>query len=666
MSNFKPRTKTRTKKVRAPLMIVDGPPGVEIQIIDGNYHVQARGTEQVKQRLPEGVYIVKWIAGSKIHEEIVRLLPIQRALRVPSPDLGFGAGSGGAEPFPALSPPLQHRRRDADIFIFERTDDPSRLGQLSSGIRLFNRDEIAMRSDGSSVEAAREQSGESSGWALRVYHVPPGNYRLRYDAYNGMTLDQTVVAIDKRRTMVFISQTSTETIVAEGKKYARRSFGGVDPQKTIVATAPLGSPIDIHSDAVRMAEILLRALSAGGDPLDQRMLQRIATRGADPLLRLYAVALILSRLEEQKSPALDDPYPLRSNGDFAAAQTQFASRWRIKAEELMTGLAGSLSIPDVIACGWQLGHDRAEPLTTPPMLVCCWEWAAKHSAFVPAVVPDTPSFRAASRGRVAMSPWLAWRASAAKEVVFIGSDTSPTPPTEGRDPLPGLSTSIQRLLAATRKSHGPHANEMLKSISPQQRGLIAASLKIDPGAGKEIDQATLSKLAGDLLMPAAQLNENLRRASLEIESLAPQGNASSMPGAAQATSLQNADPPALRLPVSDLDDPQKGRFGGLSKKSGFSLNASFTGGNDRNWVGIRLTVAADDGVVLKDKDRVEFFLHDTFQPSRIIQLFSNGRSELALDAFGGFTVGAWLPMHQVQLELDLAELADAPKIIKDW
>src|SRR5712671_7945613 len=65
MSNFKPRTKTRTKKVRAPLMIVDGPPGVEIQIIDGNYHVQARGTEQVKQRLPEGVYIVKWIRSEE-------------------------------------------------------------------------------------------------------------------------------------------------------------------------------------------------------------------------------------------------------------------------------------------------------------------------------------------------------------------------------------------------------------------------------------------------------------------------------------------------------------------------------------------------------------------------------------------------------------------------
>jgi hypothetical protein len=39
---------------------------------------------------------------------------------------------------------------------------------------------------------------------------------------------------------------------------------------------------------------------------------------------------------------------------------------------------------------------------------------------------------------------------------------------------------------------------------------------------------------------------------------------------------------------------------------------------------------------------------------------------LRLRAFGGFTVGVWIPSQQVQLELDLAELSDAPRVIKEW
>jgi hypothetical protein len=43
-----------------------------------------------------------------------------------------------------------------------------------------------------------------------------------------------------------------------------------------------------------------------------------------------------------------------------------------------------------------------------------------------------------------------------------------------------------------------------------------------------------------------------------------------------------------------------------------------------------------------------------------------GQPISTLRASGGFTVGAWIPSHQVQLELDLAELSDAPRVIKEW
>ena len=62
---------------------------------------------------------------------------------------------------------------------------------------------------------------------------------------------------------------------------------------------------------------------------------------------------------------------------------------------------------------------------------------------------------------------------------------------------------------------------------------------------------------------------------------------------------------------------------------------------------------------------VQFFLHDTFANSKpVVAVGPNGVAELTLDAWGAFTVGAIADFGLTRLELDLAELDEAPSSFK--
>ena len=63
-------------------LVAFGDPGVEIQIVDTNYQVQARGTDKVQKTLPEGVYMVDWTSNGQTVQKLVRLLPIGKPLEV--------------------------------------------------------------------------------------------------------------------------------------------------------------------------------------------------------------------------------------------------------------------------------------------------------------------------------------------------------------------------------------------------------------------------------------------------------------------------------------------------------------------------------------------------------------------------------------------------------
>ena len=58
-------------------------------------------------------------------------------------------------------------------------------------------------------------------------------------------------------------------------------------------------------------------------------------------------------------------------------------------------------------------------------------------------------------------------------------------------------------------------------------------------------------------------------------------------------------------------------------------------------------------------------MHPTFNPIHVQTTFRGREASLTVRAWGGFTVGAWLPDHQIELECDLAGLPDAPQIIRE-
>ncbi|RAR99349.1 pYEATS domain-containing protein [Ensifer adhaerens] len=128
------------------------------------------------------------------------------------------------------------------------------------------------------------------------------------------------------------------------------------------------------------------------------------------------------------------------------------------------------------------------------------------------------------------------------------------------------------------------------------------------------------------------------------------------------------DPEALSLQIMEQSDPHKGRWGGVASKDGFLLSAEFVpGAGSRSWVTVVLTVEADPDLISSSyEEPVEFFLHPTFHPDRVRTVFRGYKARLELGCYGGFTVGAWLPGPGIELELDLAELKDAPHIIKNF
>ncbi len=119
--------------------------------------------------------------------------------------------------------------------------------------------------------------------------------------------------------------------------------------------------------------------------------------------------------------------------------------------------------------------------------------------------------------------------------------------------------------------------------------------------------------------------------------------------------------PALARSSMHPNDPWKGRFGGQYTREGFTLGASFSRGPE-SWVEVDLYVTGPGG----DREVVEFFLHDSYHPERVKVAFENGRACYPVLAWGGFTLGAWLPKRGIELELDLSLLPDAPAVIRDY
>ena len=117
----------------------------------------------------------------------------------------------------------------------------------------------------------------------------------------------------------------------------------------------------------------------------------------------------------------------------------------------------------------------------------------------------------------------------------------------------------------------------------------------------------------------------------------------------------------IKLPV-DPDDPQKGRWGGKNRLNGRELTAAVTKVS-KNWFDVTLTVKTVRGKPLTGP--VTFHLHPSFSNGVQTVEADAGAATITLQTWGAFTVGAVMEDGNTALELDLAELKDAPNEFRE-
>lgn len=116
-----------------------------------------------------------------------------------------------------------------------------------------------------------------------------------------------------------------------------------------------------------------------------------------------------------------------------------------------------------------------------------------------------------------------------------------------------------------------------------------------------------------------------------------------------------------RVPI-DVNDPQKGQWGGRSEHAGRRITACVSESTG-DWFQVDLGVDCIDGAPLEGE--VEFHLHPSFHPSVVRIPVQNNRAHLNFQAWGAFTAGASADGGRTRLELNLAEMSSAPSRFRE-
>ncbi len=683
-------------------LIVTGPPGVEIQVLDGNFNLAARGSNSLKADLPEGIYVIKWLAGGQVHQEIHRLFAIAEPLRLPQGDLpseiqgGTLAVAAVAGQPPRAPSGATWRAGEADIVVFVRAErgvdfDAAELESL----RVFNAKDVAMRFDPVALSAEPTSVGTLSATPVRLYHVSRGDHRIRFRSMSGASVEQTIPALPDRRTLVFLQLTSCLQLNATGSAAPRlEKRVGVNEAATRIVTVASGTTALEGAEQIRLAELLQHALATNGNPLDAGTFEVLSRSETDPLMKLAAAALILLRLEQGETPGLENEvFSADDMIKIAAKAVSVASgglgsllmtavghtlnlrhivrdlfeqtakrardvRWRSRARDLIQAADPDWGFSDAIVMAWKLkagGGPWSTPIPTqlsePPLFEPCWRWAVAESASRPEAVPNTRSIRAPSRGRTPAGPWLAWRASAAKELRVRDGTPDYSPAAPGRtESLVQRLTETARSLDASASRNADQSRAILSTLSVETRRLMANTENASAQGGTLTQK--LNRLSAALSAPSLVVQAQAAAAERELTAAVSDGQ------------RLTDDPPALQRPVTCPDDPNKGRFGRRAARKGFTLSATFDEVTSE-WVRMTLTVIADGRTSSAEGLTAEFFLHDTFRPHRYVEAFVGDRAQLEITTWGGFTAGVWIADQRIELELDLAEIEGAPAVIRE-
>jgi len=109
-------------------------------------------------------------------------------------------------------------------------------------------------------------------------------------------------------------------------------------------------------------------------------------------------------------------------------------------------------------------------------------------------------------------------------------------------------------------------------------------------------------------------------------------------------------------------DPNAGKFGRKSSASGRELTAMLAPIETSKGKRMRVTLRVQSTDPTKPLvDPVTFFLHPTFRLPEVRVIPRYGKATLSVIAWGAFTVGAKVDNGRTSLELNLADVPDAPR-----
>lgn len=635
-------------------------PGIAIRLLDSGLQEVARGIGQLETRQPEGLYQIEWSSAGRQSQMMIRLDGSEDV------EISFDATDPAIYARSALVDAVSDGLRPSEssygssivLIVAGEGDVAPEFEELE--LRLLNREDVAMRASGSE----RPHLSLGAGEFARCYRVKPGRYHVGFRSINGERLGQSVPALAGRQTLLFLTAARAKLLVADGRTFGEEINVGIDPARTVAATVRGDEEDDRIRERVRLAGLLLYDLANGAGSLSPDVVRVLDDEQTDPLLKLYGALVALSCLERGLSPAPDEAWTNIKRPP-AAAQRRWAERICRWADE-----PGRPGIPpDALTAWWALR--RVAPalidastfaalpsrIEVPPMLECAWRWAIEESIARPDAVRGTAIVAAAARSAMDAAPWLCWKISAAKARSAPTSGTA-----EDLSPLiRQIAAQVASFAATSVLTHSLVAG--LEKLSPEAQ---ATALRVGQLAmrGRRTSSADLVRdVALALGLPSRQLHKRLVKASEEIEAATAPPLVHAPPPKMQSKRAGKAaltKAPGLSRRIRINADPQKGRFGGRSKRGGFTLSARFDETRSKNWVKIivRVEGRAEDG------EEVQFHLHDSFRPPLKKRRFKQGVAELTATAWGGFTIGVWIPVHSVELELDLARCTGAPRIIR--
>ncbi len=652
---------SRSISSRKVSLSLTAPPGIAIRLLDGELREVASGYDLLVTRCEPGLYMVEWTFAGRQSETMVRVDGSRDPLSVEFPakpedaqitiDPTLKAHVVAAAEIEGALARAPGRRGSSVVLVVAKPNPGTDLEKLD--LQLMSSDR-SVESD----DHARVYLKLATNQTVRSYKVRPGRrHHVTFRAVTGELLAMSLPVLPGRRTLVFLTATEAEVLVADEGQLDRVQGVGVDPSRTVVLTTSGEEEEGRVGERVRVATQLLYDLANGSTSLSPDLAREIDDDRADPMLKLYAASVALSRLERGMSPDPTTPPDRR----LARAER---SRWLQEIERWLPPAGRTTEFTsDAAAARWEARRAGAETqgdrsrapshIEAPPMLGCSWRWAIEESVDRPSAVRGTAQLAAAGRSSSGTAPWLCWKVSSAKARPQATDGKAADLPTLIRT----VADAAEEL--AKRSDWTDNLVELLATASPETQATALEALHWASGQAGNLDEGAVTELALALGLPASQLRRRLTRASSELAAADP-----TQPTPAARSRTQDVDPsraPGLARRITRPDDPQKGRFGGEARIGNFELSACFGEKDPKTWATITLCVKGP----APDGEEVQFHLHDSFKPPLEREKFKRGRAKLEVTAYGGFTVGAWLPSRQIELELDLARLENAPRIVRE-